>query len=136
QPADCNPEWQCPACHVAYNKVPAPGDVAAAYRARPTHASAHRSSLSFGKGVLAAIFMALAFFGHRHYGEGDGKIPVAATPPQIILYGTESCGYCRAARQFFARNGIEYQDMDVERSLDAHTEFRNLGGRGVPLFVI
>lgn len=136
QPTDSNPDWQCPSCQVAYNKVLAPGDVAGAYRARLPHSAVPESSSSFGKGVVVAALLALAFFGYRHYANEAGHAEVAATQPQIILYGTESCGYCRAARQFFARNGIEYQDLDVERSFDAKSEFRRLGGRGVPLFVI
>ena len=136
QPTDHNPEWQCPSCHVAYNKVVAPGDIAGTFRARGSYSPVSRKSSPIGKGVAMMAALVLAFFGYRHYSNVSSEPQVAAAQPEIILYGTESCGYCIQARKFFAHNGIEYQNMDVERSFEASTEFKRLGGRGVPLFVI
>lgn len=52
---------------------------------------------------------------------------------QIVLYGTEWCGYCARARAFLDQAGVPYTDKDIERSPAAAREFEHLGGRGVPL---
>lgn len=136
QPSDTNPEWQCPSCHVAYSKVLLPGDIGEAYRARAHYSAVPQSSYFVGKGFVLAVLLGLVFFVYRHYPDPSRISTAAAAQPEIILYGTERCGYCAAARQFFDRHGIAYQNLDVDRSFDAQSEFKRLGGRGVPLFVI
>lgn len=51
----------------------------------------------------------------------------------IVLYATEWCGYCQQTRELFAVNGIHYVEYDIEKSPDRYQEYRELGGRGVPL---
>ena len=54
----------------------------------------------------------------------------------VILYATQWCGYCQKTRELFAKNNIEYTEYDVEKSAAANREFKQLGGRGVPLVVV
>jgi glutaredoxin len=54
----------------------------------------------------------------------------------VKLYATDWCGYCKQARQFFARNGIAYTELDVEKSEAAKAEYRSLGARGVPVILV
>ena len=51
----------------------------------------------------------------------------------IVLYATEWCNYCEKTRELFAANGIEYVEYDIEKSPERNREYRQLGGRGVPL---
>ena len=51
----------------------------------------------------------------------------------ITLYATEWCGYCQKTREFFADNDIEYVEYDIEKSAEKNQEYKELGGRGVPL---
>lgn len=51
----------------------------------------------------------------------------------IVLYATEWCGYCQKTREFFAENNIEYIEYDIEKSAERNREYKELGGRGVPL---
>lgn len=51
----------------------------------------------------------------------------------IVLYATEWCGYCQLTRELFAANGIDYVEYDIEKSPERNREYRELGGRGVPL---
>jgi glutaredoxin len=63
----------------------------------------------------------------------------AAAPglrPAVKMYATDWCGYCKQARQFFARSGIRYTELDIEKSAAAHAEYKNLGGRGVPVILV
>ena len=51
----------------------------------------------------------------------------------IVLYATEWCKYCEKTRELFAENGIAYVEYDIEKSPERNREYRQLGGRGVPL---
>lgn len=54
----------------------------------------------------------------------------------VVMFATEWCGYCEQARRYFAANGIDYREFDIERSTEANATFERIGGRGVPLVVI
>jgi glutaredoxin len=60
------------------------------------------------------------------------------TSAQVVMYSTQSCGYCRKARAYFERIGQDYVDKDVENDEEARDEFLGLthGNNGVPLIVI
>lgn len=51
----------------------------------------------------------------------------------VVLYATQWCGYCQKTRELFATHNIQYVEYDIERSKQAHREYRKLGGRGVPV---
>lgn len=55
---------------------------------------------------------------------------------RVEMYTTRSCGYCSRARRFLDRHRVPYQDHQIDRSSAARARFSQLGGRGVPLFVI
>lgn len=54
----------------------------------------------------------------------------------VVLYATSWCGYCEKMREFFAEHKIEYREYDVEASNEAMAEFKELGGKGVPLVLV
>ena len=51
----------------------------------------------------------------------------------VVLYATEWCGYCEKTRELFADHNIQYVEYDIEKSPQAHSEYKRLGGRGVPV---
>ena len=51
----------------------------------------------------------------------------------VVLYATDWCGYCQKTRELFAANNIEYVEYDIEKQADRHREYKQLGGRGVPV---
>lgn len=55
---------------------------------------------------------------------------------KVIMYSTKWCPFCIEARAIFAKKGIPYYDYDIDKSNDGRNQFINLGGRGVPLFII
>lgn len=55
---------------------------------------------------------------------------------KVTMYATKWCGYCRAARGYFAAKDIKYVEYDIEHDRDAKAAFKRLGGKGVPLIVI
>src|SRR5688572_15455331 len=54
----------------------------------------------------------------------------------VVMYTTASCPACVAAKSYFARQGIPYDERNVDASPAALEEFRRLGGRGVPLIIV
>jgi glutaredoxin len=60
--------------------------------------------------------------------------PTGAIP--ISMYATAWCPACKLARQYFAKKGVEVREVDVETAEDGLREFREFGGRGVPLILV
>jgi glutaredoxin len=54
----------------------------------------------------------------------------------VVVYGTQSCGYCKAARNYLAKRGIPFTDYDVETSEAGRAGYAELGGRGVPVILV
>lgn len=66
----------------------------------------------------------------------SGTASAGATRPEIKMYATDWCGYCRKARDYFARNRIRYTELDVEKSPAARDEYQRMGARGVPVILV
>jgi glutaredoxin len=64
------------------------------------------------------------------------KIPPGAGSRDITMYSTTWCVHCKRARIYFAANAIRYRDIDVESSEANRKEWKDLGGRGVPLIFV
>jgi glutaredoxin len=70
-------------------------------------------------------------------GAAAGRAAKASTG--ITLYGTTWCGYCKKAREYFKRKGIDFTDRDVEKDNGAAEELANkaaaagVQARGVPV---
>jgi glutaredoxin len=56
--------------------------------------------------------------------------------PVVVLYGTQWCGYCKRQRQFFADNGIVFNDVDVEVLPEGKRAYDTLRGQGYPLLYV
>ena len=54
--------------------------------------------------------------------------------PQIKIYSTPSCVYCKMAKEFFAKNNIEYQEFNVAEDEKAYQEMLQKSHQmGVPV---
>ena len=53
--------------------------------------------------------------------------------PKVVMYGTTWCGYCAKQRALFAARGVQFDDVDVERSKAGNVAFSALQGNGFPL---
>ena len=65
-----------------------------------------------------------------------GSASAGATRPEIKMYSTEWCGYCKKAREYMTRNRLRFTELDVEKSPAARAEYQRLGGRGVPVILV
>jgi glutaredoxin len=67
---------------------------------------------------------------------GTAPAPVAAAKPAVKMYMTDWCPYCRQAGEYFRKNGIAYTEHNIEKSEAAKSEYRALGGKGVPVILV
>lgn len=148
---DQAPDWQCPACGVAYHKVglQAGADLQRYQQRRQSQEQGNKSNWLW---VLAIIIITaiclqsyLSYKKKRMTARASETISYAAPAegkkasnrqPKVILYGTEWCGYCAASRDYFKAHGIAYDEFDIEKDHQAYLEFQRLGGQGVPLLKI
>ncbi len=55
----------------------------------------------------------------------------------VSIYSTESCGYCKMAKEYFAANNVAYQEFDVGRDLEKRKEMIDKSGQmGVPVITV
>ncbi|MEB0138300.1 MULTISPECIES: glutaredoxin domain-containing protein [unclassified Undibacterium] len=133
--ADC-PDWQCPACGVAYSKA---GDARAALVTTRRTARKDNSGSAWKWGLAGVLMLGLALpmYSLRHKQQQQSQQPASANgQPLVVLYGTTWCGYCAAARDFFKANGIAYTELDVENSTAGYEGHKKAGGGGVPIIQI
>lgn len=60
----------------------------------------------------------------------------AAGTVAITMYSTEWCPVSKRARAYFAQKGLEVRDLDIEAVEEGMREFREFGGRAVPLVIV
>jgi glutaredoxin len=136
KPSDTAPDWQCPSCHIAYNKGAGANTGEQYGRYRTEHE--HRPASGIAKWlVVITILIAGGWFGKPVWQSLGGETTTRLrNQPAVTLYATTWCGYCAATRRFFADNGIQYTELDVEESTAGYEGHRRLGGNGVPLGVV
>jgi glutaredoxin 3 len=56
---------------------------------------------------------------------------------KVVIYTTETCGYCRMAKNFLRERGIQFIEKDVSRDRAAANEMVGRSGQmGVPVIII
>ena len=55
----------------------------------------------------------------------------------VSIYTTETCGYCKMAKEFFQKNNVEYQEFNVGTDLEKRKEMIEKSGQmGVPVIMV
>lgn len=68
---------------------------------------------------------------------GPTETPAAgASANQVTILTATWCGVCKRAKAWLAAKGIAYTELDVEKSDAGKTEYRRLGGTGVPIILV
>ncbi len=55
---------------------------------------------------------------------------------KVVLYTTQTCGYCKLAMKHVRDNQIPHIEKDIKASTSNAAEFKKLGGSGVPHIVM
>ena len=59
------------------------------------------------------------------------------TPSKVVMFGTAWCPYCAKAREVFARQGVRYSELDLEKDSTAAAFQQDVMGlQGFPTIVI
>lgn len=57
--------------------------------------------------------------------------------PEVVLYVTEWCPYCRQAREFMDAEGVPHRVVDIEKDAEGAREYQARGGTGgIPLVAV
>lgn len=156
RPSDTTaPDWQCPACGVAYAKA-AEGvrsnvvSTQRSFAARSDVNIASGFSIPWGKIFLLALLACGAWatvqakqgklgnvFGSATMSEKD-IIALAETiqPGDVKMYTTTSCPYCAQARTWLKQYGFPYEECDAEARKECSDQLVALGGKGVPYLLV
>lgn len=51
---------------------------------------------------------------------------------KVVVYSSESCTYCKQAKEFLKDNNIEYTEKNVSTDMEARKELMAKGHMGVP----
>lgn len=67
---------------------------------------------------------------------GSSAPSAPATRAEVVMYTTSWCASCKRAKAHLSSKGVSFRELDVEQSADAHRQFQQLGGKGVPLILV
>ena len=82
------------------------------------------------KATLAALLIALGCVA------AAPAFAEAGAKAEVKMYATSWCPYCAKARAYFARRGIAYVEVDIEKSREGRAEYDRLGARGIPVILV
>jgi len=92
--------------------------------------------LCFSLLILSWVPRATAGMTERVDQNGVVYFSAQQSAQEVIMYAVPDCGYCRKARQYFSKHGIDFVEYNINKSSKRLKEFRRLGGRGTPLILI
>lgn len=88
----------------------------------------------FALTIALATVMSISF---PSLGAAENTLQGKTQSPEVELYVTSWCPYCKQARAFLDQQGIEYRVYDIERDPAAARRKQQLtAGRGVPFAII
>jgi glutaredoxin len=161
RPANASvPEWQCPACGVAYAKA-ADAVSDAKYpgaRARVARAAVHEehgvlAALPWSKLLFIALIAVGGWFTYQHVAKtgpmttagagGEARavdlqtLAANSSARDVMMYTTSWCGYCKAARTWLTDNGFKFQECVIDTNRDCAEAFDKIATRrGVPYVIV
>jgi glutaredoxin len=65
--------------------------------------------------------------------QANKKIP---NKGNVVIYTTNSCGYCRQAKSYFKKMNIRYKEYNVDESSVARSRYKRLKATGVPVIFV
>lgn len=86
--------------------------------------------------VLATCLVALTAAVLWHSGRNQVTAADISPAHELVFFSAPWCGYCDRARDWFDGQGVNYLEIDIESSTEARRQWREAGGRGVPLVLV
>ena len=156
QPNETAPDWQCPACGVAYAKA------AEAARPHELHKPAFQAaSTTEGRrsswrkwvwlGALAGALVSGIHLVQKRQGGAPGAgnwfdggmsteqmhaLASRVKAGDVMMYTTTECPYCAQAKGWLRQNGFAFNECNMTLSRECEREFVSYGGNGTPYLVV
>jgi glutaredoxin len=153
QPNETVPDWQCPACGVAYAKVSDAG------RGVMTSVQSYRrldgndNGFPWGKFLLLAAVLWGVWAGWQGWKGGGaqsgggtvtqgsvlqkmGALAAKVSAGDVVMYSTSVCPYCAQAKGWLNQNGFAFTECNMTTTASCESEFKSLGGDGTPFLVV
>jgi len=55
---------------------------------------------------------------------------------KVVMYSTQSCGYCKKAKKYFKNNNIAFTNYDINKDAKARRRHMEMGATGVPVILV
>lgn len=137
------PDWQCPACGVAYAKamVSAPREVA-----RPV-LRAESAAWPWGR-MIAVVLLAGVVWGGVNWSSSSARVKTEISseemsqlaakvkPSEVVMYTTTECTYCHQAKAWLDSQGFAFTECNMSIDARCEREFTGYGGSGTPLLLV
>jgi glutaredoxin len=68
--------------------------------------------------------------------EGFFERSKPASRQQVTMYSAAWCSVCKTAKSYFQKQKIAFTEYDIDTSDKGKRDFKQLGGRGVPVILI
>lgn len=52
---------------------------------------------------------------------------------KIVIYTSDTCGYCHMAKDYLKSKGVDYQEKNISSDMNARKELMAQGFMGVPI---
>ena len=86
--------------------------------------------------LLALLLLLLSAAVLWHTGRNQVTAADISTEHELVFFSAPWCGYCDRARDWFDAQAVDYLEINIESSTEAHRQWREAGGRGVPLVLV
>jgi len=155
------PDWQCPACGVAYVKAAdaAQGRAAPAGR-QPKQAAAKPAfpGVPWAGLVVVLAVVVGAWFGHKvvrnkaFAGDTGSAASAGASADltnaqirtlagsvkadEVVMYSTTDCTYCAQAKSWLSQYGFPLSECNMTTTPHCEQEFKALGADGTPYLIV
>ncbi|QQK07983.1 glutaredoxin family protein [Miniphocaeibacter halophilus] len=54
----------------------------------------------------------------------------------VVVYSSDTCPYCVAAKQFLENNKVAFTEKNISKDSSARTELMKMGHMGVPVILV
>lgn len=86
--------------------------------------------------ILMGLLLLLSAAFMLHSGQRQVVAADISQDHELVFFSAPWCGYCDRARDWFDAERLDYLEIDIESSTEAHRLWREAGGRGVPLVLV
>ena len=97
---------------------------------------AHKTVFLAISGTLAALYIAKVSSVITPVARLNCDQIDAQALPDVVMYGTSWCSFCKKSRWFLEDRDITYCEYDIESSTIGAQQYRELNGRAIPLIII